>query len=151
MPVRFSCNTAVIAPSASSAAWKRRRTREKNRKAPSARNGIRQTPTDAKNTSRANSSGAITAKSNTVRPISTTCEERNMRTVSTSELHRCTKSPVSALSKNAAGRLCSRKYSASRTRRAKDSDATAAHRPRKYRNTAPTPVTSTAATAETAK
>ena len=73
-------------------------------KAPMARNGIKQTASVARAVSRMNRMGAITATISTDRPISTTCEERNMRTVSTSELQRCTKSPVSASSKKLAGR-----------------------------------------------
>ena len=92
----------------SSTSRKTRFTRVKNTTAPKTMNGIRHTDSIASRSSRQNSIGVMIASRSTARPISTTCADRNMRTVSTSELQRCTRSPVSAVSKNDAGRWCRR-------------------------------------------
>ena len=69
-----------------------------------ARIGISDTANHASCASRRKRIGVIAATISSERPISTTWDVRNMRIVSTSELQRCTRSPVSAASKKLAGR-----------------------------------------------
>ena len=131
MPVRFSCKHAVIRPSASSDFKNSVFTREKNNTDPKISKGVRHKDATASVGSKKNNTGVTHTNSNSERLISTRLEARNERTVSTSELQRCTRSPVFSLSKKLACVACNRAYKSNRNCSAIDSDARAVNRPRK--------------------
>jgi hypothetical protein len=98
IPVRFSWSTVVMAPSASSESRKHSWIRRKKRTANAMITGKSASATIVIRTSSQSITGITVNSSRMARPISTIWAARNTRTVSTSDVHRCTRSPVSARS-----------------------------------------------------
>ena len=98
MPVRFSWSMAVMRPSASSADWNLDRIFTKKITVKITSGGISTIDSSAIRESSMNSRGTAMPTRMIAPPISTRWLARNIRRVSTSEVHRWTRSPVSVRS-----------------------------------------------------
>ena len=95
-PVRFSCSTALMRPSASSVSRKRFIVSLKNTMPYKNSIGTSISDTSVILTFMFSIITSAITSMNTARNISTNCPDRNRRTVSTSDVQRCIRSPVAA-------------------------------------------------------